>query len=323
MTVLKVLGFSVAVLGLIGVLGCVRARPGAPHGVTDVIAHRGSSAYAPENTLAAFKMAKEQGADWFELDCRLSEDGQVVVIHDETVDRTTNGTGYVRELALHDLQNLDAGTWKGPEFEGERIPTLGQALDFAKWKIGVYCEIKSDDDDTLLIERIKERSKGIAKADFQFKQDIMAMIEASGTRNLELTRKAIVEILNRRMWRQVVIQSFSPVICAIVAIEAPQIRVEYLGGEDPDVPGSWEEYLRMGYLLDVDGFNINRQSVTEGRIAAFHEAGKTCAVWTVDELEEIDRLITWGVDGVISNKPEIVFNSTREKQWVGAPYKAK
>src|SRR5690606_19888430 len=102
--------------GLIGVLGCVRARPGAPHGVADVIAHRGASAYAPENTIAAFRLAKESGADWFELDCHLSADGHPVVIHDATVDRTTNGQGYVREMSLYDLQNLDAGSWKAPEF---------------------------------------------------------------------------------------------------------------------------------------------------------------------------------------------------------------
>src|SRR5512139_2686581 len=89
-----------------------------------IFAHRGASAYAPENTLAAFQMAIQQGADALELDVKLTADGQVVVIHDQTTDRTTGVKGRVSDLTLHELRNLDAGSFFDIAFQGEMIPTL-------------------------------------------------------------------------------------------------------------------------------------------------------------------------------------------------------
>ena len=93
-----------------------------------IIAHRGACSYSPENTMAAFGLALEQNADGIELDAKLSRDGQVVVIHDQTVDRTTNGTGKVRDLTLSELQKLDAGSRFSNEFKGEKIPSLEEVL---------------------------------------------------------------------------------------------------------------------------------------------------------------------------------------------------
>ncbi|MBN2310352.1 MAG: glycerophosphodiester phosphodiesterase, partial [Candidatus Hydrogenedentes bacterium] len=104
-----------------------------PRGV-DVIAHRGASAYAPENTLAAFQLAHEMGADWFELDCTLTKDGQVLVIHDDSVERTAGVKRHVSDMTLAELKELDAGSWKDPKYAGERLPTLAEALDLAKGK---------------------------------------------------------------------------------------------------------------------------------------------------------------------------------------------
>ena len=92
------------------------------------IAHRGFSAAAPENTSVAVRKGMAVGADGCEFDVRLSRDGVVVLMHDATVDRTTDGTGRVAELTLADLRRLDAGSWKDAEFRGERVPTLGEAL---------------------------------------------------------------------------------------------------------------------------------------------------------------------------------------------------
>ena len=107
------------------------------------IAHRGGLAYAPENTLAAIKNAIKIGADYVEIDVHLSKDGEVVVIHDDTLDRTTDGTGLVREKTMKDLMRLDVGRWFSYEFEGEKVPTLGEVFDLAKDKIGVVIEIKN------------------------------------------------------------------------------------------------------------------------------------------------------------------------------------
>jgi glycerophosphoryl diester phosphodiesterase len=97
-----------------------------------VIAHRGASGHAPENTLAAFRKAIALGATFIETDLHLSRDARFLAIHDDTVDRTTNGRGAVRDLTLADLRRLDAGSWFGSEYAGERMPTLEEILDFAK-----------------------------------------------------------------------------------------------------------------------------------------------------------------------------------------------
>src|SRR5512141_2609782 len=91
-----------------------------------LLAHRGASTHAPENTLPAFELALEEGADGVELDAKLSADGKVVVIHDATVDRTTDGHGRVSELSLQELKALDAGASFGDRFRGVRIPTLDE-----------------------------------------------------------------------------------------------------------------------------------------------------------------------------------------------------
>jgi glycerophosphoryl diester phosphodiesterase len=108
-----------------------------------VIAHRGASGYAPENTMAAFRKAIAMGVTFIETDLHLSRDARFVAIHDETLDRTTNGRGAVHEFTLADLRKLDAGSWFGSEFAGERIPTIEEILQFAKkHDVVFYLELK-------------------------------------------------------------------------------------------------------------------------------------------------------------------------------------
>jgi glycerophosphoryl diester phosphodiesterase len=108
-----------------------------------VIAHRGASGHAPENTLAAFKQAVALGATFIETDLQLTRDARFVAIHDDTVNRTTNGQGAVHDLTLAELRKLDAGSWFGSEFAGERIPTLEEILEFSKKNdVVFYLELK-------------------------------------------------------------------------------------------------------------------------------------------------------------------------------------
>jgi len=107
------------------------------------IAHRGASGYAPENTLAAFRRAVAQGVTFIETDLHLTRDAHFVAVHDETVDRTTNGHGAVHQMTLADLRRLDAGSWFASEFMSERLPTLEEILDFAKKNdVVFYLELK-------------------------------------------------------------------------------------------------------------------------------------------------------------------------------------
>lgn len=108
-----------------------------------LIAHRGASGYAPENTMAAFRKAVAMGLSFIETDLQLSRDARFVAIHDDTVNRTTNGQGAVHDLSLAELRRLDAGSWFGNTFSGERIPTLEEILEFAKrHDVVFYLEIK-------------------------------------------------------------------------------------------------------------------------------------------------------------------------------------
>ena len=100
-------------------------------GRVTVSAHRGASGYAPENTLAAFRLAHELDADMVEFDVHLTADDRLVVIHDDTLERTTTGSGYVRDHTWAEISKLDAGAWYGPQFAGERVPLLDDALAWA------------------------------------------------------------------------------------------------------------------------------------------------------------------------------------------------
>src|SRR5690349_8300386 len=118
----------------------LQREPGArPH----VKGHRGAMAYAPENTMPSFELAHEMGADEIELDVQRSKDGRLVVIHDQRVDRTTDGHGHVWELTFEELRSLDAGAPFDARFRGTRIPTLDEVLTWARGKVAVAVEIKN------------------------------------------------------------------------------------------------------------------------------------------------------------------------------------
>jgi len=288
--------------------GCATTyRAGAPEGCIDVIAHRGASAYAPENTLAAFALAAEQGADWFELDCTLTRDGEVIVIHDNNVERTTNrgAKDSVAGMTLAELKTLDAGSWKDPKFAGERLPTLAEALDMAKGGIGVYIELKNSANDDLLMAQIMQVAGDCDELSPKMWRQIMNLIREDGTRNLELTRKVIDLVRERRMKEQVVIQSFSPIVCAIALEEAPDLRTEFLAAKDDKKPERWPLILRWEDLLNPHGFNINLDSLDPDLVNRVHGEHRSMAIWTIDDEADMRRVVEWGVDGIITNVPDV------------------
>ncbi len=107
------------------------------------VGHRGAKGHAPENTLSSFVIAAEMGVNVIETDVHLSKDGELVLIHDHTVQRTTDGHGYVKDMTLAELKKLDAGSWYGARFAGERIPTLDELLAWARDRVAVAIEIKN------------------------------------------------------------------------------------------------------------------------------------------------------------------------------------
>jgi glycerophosphoryl diester phosphodiesterase len=115
-----------------------------------VIAHRGEHLHHPENTMPAFQAAIDAGADYFELDVRTTSDGKFVIMHDNTLDRTTNGTGEVHKHTFDEIRALDAGTKFSPSFAGTKVPTLDEAFDLAHGKINVYVDTKYADPQQLV-----------------------------------------------------------------------------------------------------------------------------------------------------------------------------
>lgn len=115
-----------------------------------VIAHRGEHLHHPENTLPAFQAAIDAGADYFELDVRTTSDGKFVIMHDSTLDRTTNGTGEVHNHTFNEIRSLDAGAKFSPAFAGTKVPTLDEAFDLAHGKINVYVDTKNADPQQLI-----------------------------------------------------------------------------------------------------------------------------------------------------------------------------
>jgi glycerophosphoryl diester phosphodiesterase len=294
-------------IGEMFMAGCTLIASHAPRPRVGVIAHRGASEQAPENTLAAFALAARLGADWFELDCQLTRDGEIMVLHDSTLERTTNGKGYLAAFDRKELKELDAGKWKGPRFAGERLPTLEEALLLARKEgIGVYIEIKGIRDDTALEQRILAMASENPTGRGETIRGRMAeMIERDGTRTLELSRKVIALVRRLEMGPHVVLQSFSPIHCAVVRHEAPDLRVELLAAYDSKKPAEWENTLRWADLLDVAGCNLSASSVTPERVEKFQRAGRTVAVWTVDEKAEMERQAKMGVDAIITDRPDL------------------
>ncbi len=232
-----------------------------------ILAHRGASAYAPENTLAAFRLAAEMGADGVELDVRLSADGVPVVIHDATVGRTTDGYGTVSQLTLTELQALDAGSWFSPDFAGQRLPTLQEVLEVLGDRLLFNVELKGS----------SWRDRGLEAA-------VLAVIEAQG------------------MLDRVLISSFDPFALRRMKRLAPRLPVALLYA--PDLP----LYLRRAWLaplLPHEVRNPEHTMVTPKAMAWFRRHRYRVVTWTVDEPEEMRRLARLGVDGIITNRPDV------------------
>lgn len=236
-----------------------------------IIAHRGSSGLAPENTLAAVKLALEQKADMIEIDVFLTKDNHLVVLHDETVDRTTNGQGRIEDKTLAEAKKLDAGSWFSAKYKGESIPTLNEVLQIVDGK------------SQLLIE-IKKSGRGIA--------DKVANL---------------VKAHNATKW--CIIQSFDPVVAQnLQKVDAPIERHQLVIGNLPlFLPYHYNKKLKSGKLTqykNVQAINTMYWFTTKNVIDRIHRQKQKIFVWTVNKPKDIRKLLQMGVDGIITNYPD-------------------
>ncbi len=231
-----------------------------------VTAHRGFSGAAPENTWLAFQKAIEIGADMLELDVRFSRDREIVVIHDETVDRTTNGRGKVFDYSLKDLRRLNAGSSFSPQSAPENIPILKEILELAKGKIPVNIEIKNPNE--------------------------------SGYSILDLTDRTLEEVKKAGMLSQVIFSCFNPQALERIKEVEPRVWMALLYHED------WKSVRDVTQEKDYRILNLRHIYVTENKIKQIHKAGMKVNVYTVNAEEEMKQFIRWDVDGIITNHPD-------------------
>ncbi|GAD80403.1 glycerophosphoryl diester phosphodiesterase [Vibrio ezurae] len=170
------------------------------HSILNTMAHRGVSSQAPENTLSAFALAAEKGCQWIEIDVQLSSDGVPMVIHDDTVNRCTNGCGKVREMTLSQLKKLDAGLWFGKQYQDEPIPTLLETLDFVQQtniNLNIELKVYPQDDVALLCKMVDEVIKvsGIAPTQILF--------SSFHTQALARMQKVLPEVRRGQLWQKI------------------------------------------------------------------------------------------------------------------------
>jgi glycerophosphoryl diester phosphodiesterase len=212
------------------------------------ISHRGEHLRHPENTMAAFQAAVDAGADFFELDVRTTSDGKLVLMHDSSVDRCTNGHGEVASLTFDEIRKLDAGIKMGPEFAGTKVPTYDEALAFARGKIGVYIDAKriSAKDLVDAVERHGLVDRVVVYGGMQLHRDIQklnprisVMAEAV---NEELAAKIVDELHPKVLAFDA--RDFRDEVIAVARKAGTGIYVDRLG--PADTPESWEDAVRRG-----------------------------------------------------------------------------
>ena len=234
---------------------------------TRVIAHRGFSGAAPENTLAAVRAAIEVGADMVEIDVTLSADDHIVVIHDETLTRTTNGSGEVSELTLAELKQLDAGAWFDLEFAGEHIPTLDELLAEVEGRILLNVEIKSE---------------AVARG---------------------VVAKVACLIRERGMIDQVVVSSFSPTALDQMHQVAPEIRTAVLYNTEFH---EGQDAVEIVTGLGASVFNIKRQRLTKKMLHRCREHDIPIGIYTVNEPRRMRRLVRRGINAIFTDRPDLL-----------------
>ena len=267
---------------------CVKHAPRStdhllPDPVT-VIGHRGARDLAPENTTAGFALAAETHGVPFELDVHLCGTGEPVVVHDETLDRTTDGEGYVDETPLADLEDLDAGSHFSAEFAGEPIPTLRETLSRFGPQVVIDVEIKNPRD--------SQQVETLAAA-------VVYEIEAAG-----LVDRAFVT-------------SFNPFLLEAVRLRNPDIARGQLTGTFKGADLSFIEKLALKHLwlngkAQPDMLAVEGARLSKGYIRRMKRKGYKVLAWTIDDPEEMQQLIDWGIDGIITDRPDLALELLRQ-----------
>lgn len=237
--------------------------------IPNIIGHRGVCGYAPENTIESIHTAADMGVEWVELDVKLTKDGIPIIFHDDTLERTTNGSGAIKETSYKDIKLLEAGSWFGDSFAGLCVPSLEEAVDaLIERDLGLNLEIKP--------------CPGRERETAEVALDYLSQIWDDHERLL--------------------ISSFEP-----SCLEAAQEMAEdwsrglLLGGEE--IPENWQE---MTEYLSVSTLNISKELCKPELIATAQEKGLPVLVYTVNDIEQVRDLQSLGVSHFFSDVPDVI-----------------
>jgi glycerophosphoryl diester phosphodiesterase len=232
-----------------------------------IFAHRGASAHAPENTLAAFNLAIEQGADGIELDVKLSRDGHVVVIHDPTVDRTTGANGRVKDMTLDELRTMGAGSFFADTFKDEKIPTLEEVFESVGKKTIINVELTN-----------------------------------YTTRHDQLVESVCMLVKRFGLQKRILFSSFLGSNLSKSRSYLPNVPTGMLALDG--IPGAWHRSFGFAFGK-YDALHPHLKDATQDQIYFVHRLNRRVHVWTVNEEDDMRRLFRWGVDAIFTDDPQL------------------
>jgi glycerophosphoryl diester phosphodiesterase len=237
----------------------------------EIIAHRGASHDAPENTVAALKLAWQQNADAAEFDVYLTRDGEIIALHDKDTERTAGVKKLVAECTLPELRKLDVGKWKDPKFAGERVPTLAEMLATVPAGKKVFVEVKCGP------------------------EIVPALVRGLTASKLKPEQTPVI--------------SFNADVIAAVKKAQPDLPAYWIVGLKPnkkkkDPPPTAEELIAKAKQIKADGLDLQAAPVLDKAYAdKVKAAGLRLYVWTVNDVEEARRMVEIGAEGITTDRP--------------------
>ena len=270
----KMLGYTAAI-PLVIPLGLSSSKKTTSRKIL-IEAHRGNSVSAPENTLEAIRQAIDAGVDRVEIDLQFSKDQQLIVIHDDTVDRTTNGTGHVSELSYDYIKTLDAGSWKNSKFKGEKVPLLSEVFELCKEKAMVNIDLKNA---TAVPSMVK------------------TIFEMNMENEVAITGK-IPEATNaiRKLGGNITMFYES----------SPEFNAIRSSGKNNE---AIQMAITQARKAGLPGFLFHAGWITKDIVYKAHLHGLAINVYDVNTPEQTSEMIAAGVDGIMTDDPEMVLNT--------------
>ena len=249
-----------------------------------ILGHRGASAYAPDNTRAAFELAVKMGADGVETDIHLTKDGIPVIQHNYTIDRNSNGSGWVEELTLDELSMLDFGSWFSDDFKGERILTLDECLEIADKSMSLI---------NLELKRATVKRSAIVEATMEI------------VKKHKMQDRVLISSFDHKLVKKA--QNICPEVLTGALYDEAEVEQDNIADILADAPAYVE---KLGF--DFANPHIH-YLVEDGLMERYHEKGIGVAVWTVDKPYIAKQCFKKGVKCIITNKPDVILAAIKEE----------